>query len=87
MEVQLFIFNQNAFGRIYGKDRIFLYHFMWKLKNHENTVLDYKKRSKHAINIIFEEFKSSFYGSSNFYFLFLMRMDWGGSTLKRSFFL
>ena len=70
MEVQLFIFNQNAFGRIYSKDRIFLYRFMWKLKNCENTVLDYKKRSKHAINIIFEKFRSWFYGSSNLYFLF-----------------
>jgi len=58
MEVQLFIFNQNAFGRIYCKDRIFLYRFMWKLKNYENTVLDYKRRSKHTINIIFEEFRS-----------------------------
>ena len=57
------------------------------LADYENKVLDSKKWSKHAINIIFEEFKSSFYGSSNFYFLFLMRMDWGGSTLKRSFFL
>ena len=61
--------------------------FMWKLNNYENTVLDYKKRSKHAINIIFEKFRSSFYGSSNLYFLFLMRIALGGSTLKRSFFL
>ena len=59
---------------------------MRKLKNYENTILDYKKRLKHAINIIFEEFRCGFYGSSNLHFLFLMRMGLGGSTVKSLFF-
>ena len=38
------------------------------LKNHENTVLGYKKGSKFVINMIFEKFRRRLYKSSGLHF-------------------